>query len=311
MVLLRERRARPSYSNIPEGLEDLSGSDEVVGADGGEGGEASGSGSASCSESDGDAGSDNAQQQGSLSSGNSSEFNPEEDEEERPKRGRPKGSRDARPPSRSFDDDGDMDEGVSEEESEPGEEPEGDVVPLEPAASKNVKGRISVLPRQQASAPIYLQSEVNLIPPAYRQLIKESAGTLAKLPISRPSPVASDHKYRSLRSEVFPAGASTPWITRLTKEPRGRKTALKVENDGGDKGKRRQQEFIVNRRITLETPWQAWQGEGWWPEMHDTTGQSAPGQSTLRGWRMREEVRIGLDQVARAKMEELEIISEV
>jgi hypothetical protein len=45
--------------------------------------------------------------------------------------------------------------------------------------------------------------------------------------------------------------------------------------------------------------------------MYDASGASTPGPSRIKGWRMREEVRLGLDEVGRVGMEALDIISEV
>jgi transcription factor C subunit 6 len=316
MVSLRERKERVSYSNIPEGLEDLSSSEEGRGSAGGEDG---GNGSGDESGASGSGNSSGDEEEGSLSSGDSSEFNPEEEDDDRPKRGRPKGGKN-RPRAQESSEDEDMDEeGVSEdEESEVEELKEIEELDEEMGSlrkgsqtSRKSKGRVSILSRQQAGPTVYQKSEINLVPSAYRNLIKLSATTLAKLPAQRPPVPPHDQRYRSLGSLVFPSGGTVPWLTRLASSPDGRKSEIKFVDDKGDKGKRREIEVKVYKRTTLDIPWEAWKGEGWWPEMYDASGASTPGPSRIKGWRMREEVRLGLDEVGRVGMEALDIISEV
>jgi transcription factor C subunit 6 len=177
--------------------------------------------------------------------------------------------------------------------------------------ARKSKGRVSILSRQQAGPTVYQKSEINLVPSAYRNLIKLSATTLAKLPAQRPPVPPHDQRYRSLGSLVFPSGGTVPWVTRLASAPDGRKSEIQFVDDKGDKGKRRETEVKVYKRTTLDIPWEAWKGEGWWPEMYDASGTSTPGPSRIKGWRMREEVRLGLDEVGRVGMEALDIISEV
>ncbi|EIW71800.1 hypothetical protein TREMEDRAFT_27087 [Tremella mesenterica DSM 1558] len=75
------------------------------------------------------------------------------------------------------------------------------------------------------------------------------------------------------------------------------------------------------RTYPLVSPWQSWEGDGYWPEMYtgvrneSYVGKSGQGKKKsngeLRGeWISREDVRLGMDDVGKWKIDELEILDE-
>ncbi|ORY26711.1 hypothetical protein BCR39DRAFT_560442 [Naematelia encephala] len=174
--------------------------------------------------------------------------------------------------------------------------------------------------------PMYTSSDIHLFPSAYRQLIKD-----ASTRITKPEPRDQDlrkekerlrvlDKLRGVGTEAFPTGPTTPFTTRLVEKPGIGGEKLKVANDGGDPNVRRLRYRTVARNSALLEPWEAWQGEAWWPEMfQQPEKKKAKGKGKERekedngglpsGWTHRSEVRLGLEQIGRIPIDKLELLS--
>ena len=321
MVSLRERRSRPSYSDIPEGPEDFFNS--PTSASGEEFGAASSSDSGSGSNSQ--AGKVENEEP-SLSSGGSSEFQPDEDEAMRARMRKVKGKGRAttsmtRELSNS-DGYAEMDEPTSPTPLEPEDEP---LVPLAPSEQRLEAPRPSAPAPRKSSAP-QLHSDTMLLPAGYRELLKQSAARIAKAP-SSVSPaekhrLSKSEKYQLQGLDLYPDGPVTPFGTRLSAAPAGRggarvRVVEEPEDTGERKGKRQRRAYQVGRFVPLLAPWEVWEGEGWWPEMYagETSrghgkGKGKGNEKGRKGWLMREEVRMGLKGVGRVGFEGLELLSE-
>ncbi len=325
MVSLRERKARPSYSNIPEGLSDLSDSIEDEAGKGTGSGAGSGSGSP--------AGGLNDEEL--LSSGGSSGFRPDDGEEE--------GSNDREQGGEeevTDDEDEEMDQVDEEEESklEPLTPQEQRSFPAPPASSRNdepvnQKGPnrppASLGPRKH-NISSFVGPEVLKLPAPYRNLIKQSATRLAVPPLAtaHAQKIASNRKEKSRvqGSIVYPDGPVTPFGVRLTAPPSRRERAevevVEEPEEAGERSeKRRRRAYQVGRFVPLLSPWEVWEGEGWWPEMWEGVSGSSMGVGTgngkgkgkgkgRTGWKMRDEVRIRLEEVGRMRVDEVELLSE-
>lgn len=201
-------------------------------------------------------------------------------------------------------------------------------------------------PRSAQTA--YIQTEANLVPPAYRALIKKYAEEISP-PVRGSAGVANKDRTRTLEYDMLPFGPTTPFISRLRSRPGGRGVdevyivprGEKDEDWEKRKPDRSLRSHEVLKSVTLIEPWQTWQGEGWWPEMavpagHSTadnvpSGSKAAGPSKTsqkhgKGkaadhtpatppistgnyeWRMREDVRLGLDHVGRYKYDQMNFL---
>jgi hypothetical protein len=85
------------------------------------------------------------------------------------------------------------------------------------------------------------------------------------------------------------------------------------------KDARRQKLWNVEGAVPLAMPSDLWTGEGWWKGMYDP-GEAAQGQSGTKGnvgkdaglkkgWRLREEVQLGLEGVGRLTFSDLRPLS--
>lgn len=338
MVALRERKTRPSYSLLAGGQEILSDSD---GAN--EGNE----------QAEGDDGAAHLSENGdqtSISSGDASEFELEAGPSTISKgRRATKKRRDVNlDPALSSGDDDVVSDGVIEneddmmevtkEDDEPSEEELVSVDDLPKPAAEGVKkeSRPISAPRrsvnfpkpQTPGQPNYIQAEVNLLPPAYRQLIKESTVLLAKPPAPlrnvEADRIREKDRTRTWGVEVFPSGPSTPYSVRLTQEPTGRQIAeVEYVKEDADhvkrKHKRRAQGYKISQAVPLISPWQIWRGESWWPEMFrddwggdHLTGSTESEDSVNKGkgkMKTRSDVRLGLDSVGRLSLEQMEFLT--
>lgn len=390
MVSLRERTARPSYSNIPQGLENLSDSHSDAEP------EASGSGSKAVSQirrrrisestarsvsvgpskAVGAVGKDSDDE--GVSSGDSSEFAPSEGGRKKkmgkgPATGRldmkkrgagagaGMGSSGSESELRELGSDEDDEEGSGmdldgdddlEEDDLPRGKGKGKGTgkatgpPKSKTPGKGPKTNSRRVPPRSdrnphqplAAPPVYAQSDINLVPPAYRALIKTSAEGMVK-PTQAKAFVAD--KTRRAELDGFPAGSGLPFTTRLVR--RGGAGGMEVDGEEGsgkwevvvekaeDQVTRRKRAVAVDKGILGGVPREAWEGEGWWPEMYTGDGASdgilgkvgegskaagkrkaggSGGSQRLTGWTLRHEVRIGLDDVARGGMDELESVDE-
>lgn len=192
-----------------------------------------------------------------------------------------------------------------------------------------------VLPRRSAAGAIPQIDSINL-PAPYRALIKESATRLTVPRAPRVDDgrerVRNPQKARLAGSHEYPFGPVTPFGTRLKAPPprRGRVEVVVVnEPDDHEERRRKRQRraYHVGRFVPLLAPWQVWEGEGWWPEMLASHARPGTEQTKFKskgkgkgkereeeferaGWTMREDVRIGLDDVGRTSVDSLTILGE-
>ncbi|KAK4689340.1 transcription factor C subunit 6, partial [Tremellales sp. Uapishka_1] len=304
MVSLRERKARPSYSNIPEGLADLSASDDEDGDAG------PGAGSAM----------DEDDSEGDLSSGDSSAFDPSGEKET-------KGGRD--PPARSESEDDEVSDGANDEEEEE-EDTKGDHIsngrspdlvdinelPKPKSAPRSKAQPRPSLPRDAEVNSAYVHSEFNLLPLAYRDIIKDSSSVLVKGDTMDKKAVfdrireKERERTRYWGIEGFGTGPVTPFLTRLAAKPVGRGTSkIKMLVDGNDVKERRIRAIQIAKYVNNVPPWKIWEGEGWYPELYKP-GESSKVKGMPKDWRLREEIKMGYEGVGRSALSELEILSE-
>jgi transcription factor C subunit 6 len=328
MPSLRERSKRPSYALLVTGLEGLS-SDEERDSD--------------ASQAEGS----RAGPRRRATSGASIDFDPKEATQSK-KKGKGKaisvdddsGSEFEGASSEEEDDDmadDVVDENEQEEDEKEDIEKEEDVEEDELVAHDTplVRPRPRTTPSAFTNAPshsnqaAYVQSEANLIPQQYRQLIVKHAEVIAAPFRGKPSaqPKERDYKARSLDPGVMPFGPGTPYVTRLKKEVRGREGAQVIYDQKLGRGALDEDEEKLNRQtrmamvlryVSLLAPWQVWQGDGWWPEMapghpavtRQGVGAVAKGTpTTAEGWMRRDEVRLGLDRVGRYTIDQMNMLS--
>lgn len=321
---------------------------------------------------------DRAESSSSSASGNSSDHRPARNSKATKSKTTGKGKARALPSEDSGsdfqagseeeeDDDAEMDvdenddaaEAEAKEENNEEEEDEDDLVEL-------VDGDDDMLPRKKlgtagkgsntknwtglrSAQTAYVQTEANMIPPAYRALIKKYAEELA--PPIRGSPsgaITKDNRTRALDFDHLPFGPTTPFITRLRNSPirRGADEVYVAEPSSHDedwekrKRERSDRSAEIVKSVTLIQPWQTWEGEGWWPEMATVAGKgkATPHQTPVESskskvsqkhgkgkgvdqgerkpistgrfeWRMRDEVRLGLDHVGRYKLDQMDFLN--
>lgn len=178
------------------------------------------------------------------------------------------------------------------------------------------------------------ENNINDFPVEYRTLLKTSTQEMAKVvtvqTLPPPARIAIAHAAQAASSadkgripsglELLPYGPRAPYLTRLTRppapEPGGSRISELKVLDGGTEAERRERSVHVARAMSWLSPWQAWEGDGWWPEMGRgalrgaETSSPEAGPSRPPGWRSREEVRLGLDHVGRASLGTLDVISE-
>lgn len=352
MPSLRARGSRPSYALMAEGLENLS--DEDGSAEG------AGSKTAKKTKANGDDSSGGEDEDEDMSSGASSGFKPEPKGDKGAKgKGKSKGKKDdsgsdfAAGSGDDDDDDDDDDdtmdvEDEEDEKSDPepalrtiDDDDDDDVIPVsspKPSSSRPGVAKTGWNTRPgpggsgSKSAAAYVQTEADIVPPAYRALVKKHADVLAG-PLRGPPPEKlRDARSRALDAEQLPFGPTTPFITRLRSAPpkdRGSADVMVDSRIGHEeqweerKAKRQMYSVEYMRTVTLCDPWQIWQGEKWWPEMvskqgstsgsaHIDAGQEDPAASTSRNtdkgkgkastrhtWKARDEVDLGLHGVGR------------
>jgi hypothetical protein len=377
MVSLRERKARPSYSNIPEGLQNLTSSDEdseapAAGPSGSRIPARRGSGSSHPSAGSA-AGSPIApagprDEEDSVSSGDSSEFAPSDSDLDKKKRGRPRGStskgrstsaREASEATSGYADEqlgddsdaaeelkelGDV-EGEEEDSEEDGMDLDslkrgkkaggrgkkainGGTAGARPKSKKSVPYGGSDRPpgRPLAAAPAYIQSDINLVPTAYRQLIKTAAESMVRAP---PARVWTQGEAKKADLMGFPSGSGIPFTTRLEtvavpskkngkgkqQETTGREERRLVVEPAGPMVDRRRRAVQLEKGLTVGIGREAWEGEGFWREMYDPSmgegegSEILPNMEETKGWKLRQEVRLGLDDVGRMDLAGIKFLS--
>jgi transcription factor C subunit 6 len=179
----------------------------------------------------------------------------------------------------------------------------------------------------------YVQSDTNLIPLRYRELVVKHSEIIAAPFRGKPSatPKERDYRARTLDPVVLPHGPRTPFVTRLKKEVKGREMAEVIydqrlghdTNEVEEKLRRQRNASLVVKSVTLAAPWQVWQGEGWWPEMapgHPATAHRGAADRTeqaqqkgvprtAKGWTPRDAVRLGLEHVGQYRIEQMRLLS--
>lgn len=178
-------------------------------------------------------------------------------------------------------------------------------------------------------------SEINLIPPAYRDLIRKHAEIASAGKAINKADYRKEPRPTRLLHAYLPFGPTSPFVMHLKKEPEGREKAEVIKRDGSgswaERRKRRQKrQGEVVKSVTLVSPWQTWEGEGWYPEMcrkevgsdrsGTENGEASRSSNGMSGgpvngkgkekakehaYLSRDEVRLGLDKVGRYKPDEL------
>lgn len=163
--------------------------------------------------------------------------------------------------------------------------------PKTPRTPRRITGDI---PGRRSTAAARNSSTLNAFPPAYQDLLLNSAATLVrKADEHKPAPA-------SFRVPPFPPGPLTPFKTHLNSEPGAGVADIVVVDDPPHTTQRRDHMRDISKRVAIIPPWDAWEGEGWWPEMvEDNKGKGKAVDGPMPGWQWRSEVRLGLDDVGR------------
>ncbi|WVW86023.1 hypothetical protein I302_108061 [Kwoniella bestiolae CBS 10118] len=329
MVSLRERKARASYSNVADGLENLSSEDEQ---DPEAGPSTRPSKAGSGPPNSGDEEEDQADDT-SFSSGESSEFKPDSPEKKAKGKENGGGSQDER-----SEEDEDMEEDDLAEEDDIDDEDDIDpslrgmsCTPV-PAGSSKTKSstKIKKVPPTRpnvslAAPPIHGQSEISLLSLQHRAVIQASSVSLTKA--SNPSKNLDNERHSARERDqsrvhgpsAAPSGHQVPFETRLNGSPNngwaGKGEVQWIDQSGPSflrNENRRNNDWNRNVNLTFGAPWEEWRGEGWFPELF--VGNEDELQEGDRGkrdnWLLRDEVRLGLDDVGRWAKEELHFLTE-
>ncbi|WWC64454.1 uncharacterized protein I303_107064 [Kwoniella dejecticola CBS 10117] len=331
MVSLRQRKARASYSNVADGLEDLSSEDERAGS------YARASGSKAGSARSGDE--DDKGEGSSLSSGESSEFQPDS-----PTKTKGKGkAKDGGGHSEASESDGPAsDEEEDEEMDDVAEELDDEDIepsirgasntpnpksqpskPLNSIKGKRPPNRPAV---SLAARPIHGQSEISLLSLQHRALIQASSISLTKPNTALRSQVEGEKQNVRERDQsrahgptVIPSGHQIPFQTRLTQDPkRGwEKSSVEwIDQSGPNEQRnenRRNKDWAKHPFLTFSAPWEEWKGEQWYPELFIGNEEEVLEQDRGKreNWLMRDEARLGLDGIGRWAREELHFVNEI
>jgi transcription factor C subunit 6 len=167
----------------------------------------------------------------------------------------------------------------------------------------------------------------HILPEAYRKIIGASAEVLTKNTQGAKKVVASQEKdydkYRRFGVEGLAFGPPTPFVTRLTGPARDAGTEVRwtweSEDPEARKDARREKLWNVEGAVPLAMPSEIWTGEGWWKGMYDAgevvDGQGGPAGNKgkdagrKKGWKLREDVRLGLEGVGRSSSPSLRTLS--
>nr|XP_019010200.1 uncharacterized protein I206_04668 [Kwoniella pini CBS 10737]OCF48981.1 hypothetical protein I206_04668 [Kwoniella pini CBS 10737] len=330
MVSLRERKARASYSNVADGLADLSSEEEQAGASV----QASGSKDGSTNSADeGENGEDT-----SFSSGASSEFRPDSPSN---KKGKGKAKEEAEGsasdgPASDQDEDLEIDDAVEEEgldetDIDPSLREPSDIPNPKPRAPKpinSIKGKRPPPNRPAASLaahPIHGQSEIGLLSLQHRALIQASTVSMTKPNTIPKSQFDTDRHNARERDQskahgpsIFPSGHQIPFQTRLTSDPNHgwEKSDIEWIDQSGPNVQRnenrRNEDWGRHPFLTFSAPWEEWKGEQWYPELsignEDEIAEKDRGNR--ENWLLRDEVRLGLDDIGRWTKNELVFLNE-
>lgn len=175
------------------------------------------------------------------------------------------------------------------------------------------------------------------LPPAYRSILQQSTVVLAKPAVrteqQKQGTGRENEKYRNLGVEGFTSGPSTPVITRLTRHPREQPYSKELvrwvsDEHGEDTIKRKETRQVTGWKVQdyygLESPWEMWQGEGWWKGMYEDsrasvtkqvastaeTSRKGKGKDVDAGWKFRQDVKLGLEGTGRLKTSHSDLLSE-
>lgn len=351
MVSLRERKARPSYAELA-GVADLGQSSGSGSGSDAEGIEVAGSREAGVS-----AGPSRRRTRAPStdSSGDESVYDPTTDAAQGTGRARGRTADndeeldDEVAEEEAYESDEDEEEeSIKPPLSDEDEELVAITSPRSKSASRKQVGasRLHALGRTAAgpSGLSRTSKDPSILPPAYRALVKDATKAIAR-DSHRPAGQELDKlnartKLRSLRTEYFPVGPAAQWRTRLVRAPgpsrfggkgKGKERATdETQVDTGDvfvvmdeedraarHEARRRRAMKMVLHAPLLTPWEAWEGEAWWPELWTgDTGDEGPAGGSSRpeglpvGWRGRCEMDLGLGRVGRLKRDEVILLSE-
>ena len=340
MVSLRARKSQPSYTSLA-GLENISDEEERDDQNAGPSNLSKGGG-----EDEGD------QSDVSMSSGASSAFQPVQEEEgkqkglKRKRKGKGKAKADLRDGSESpFEAgsaNGDTSDDAELQSVKTDDEPmDTDLESIgEVTASKKGKGttkgaRIKsglkegvipayglVRPTKSTTMSSGQTKDNSSLHPTLKELVKQSSETIAKgQKASVLTTTVRDHeKYKTTGLNGMSSGPITPFTTVLADDPKKTaemKTTWEPVDIAARRLKRQTENWEVNPRIPLYSPWNVWQGEGWWPEMyHPSRSQSSAHTKKGKGkdkgslgnpdWKLREEVDLGLGLVGRYRPQDIQ-----
>lgn len=293
MVSLRQRKPQRQYSDIAPGLHDLS--DE----------ENSGQGSSSRPPKDDD--------DISISSGESSEFKPGSPEKQAAK-------------GAAIDDDEEMEDdeplrSIHDTHTSPAKRPIKKARSQSKGKGKAIAPSSVFVTPTVRSSPVPKPSEGNPlshIPLEYLRLLGQSAKSIVKPP--EPAPDAQRQafetwlkKKKGNSREESILDSPLPFFTRLLKDPQNGSVrpkvewSPKVESSLTAKQEKKEKRNQLNN-IALGVPWDLWRGEGWWPEMY--IGPEGGGDGKRTEWLMREDVRLGLENIGRFKKSELVFLAQ-
>lgn len=283
MVSLRTRGARPSYTNVAEGLQELE---------------------------------DDAPAPGSpLSSGNSSAFEPGEaegsgerdrddaDDLELEAEVEPEVKREPKTPGKKPRG-GKAAAGAGKRRT-PGGTPAPTAADTpkqrRPETKRGDVTKVDLGTGTRSTEKAYVRSSLNAFPTAYRNLLRDSSQALARGSGGRVSQV-QDRTIRSARLvTTFPPGPMLPFSTKLAAAPQPRaRSTVTVESCGGSVSeqieRRRTAARETAKEVGVQIPWAAWRGEGWWPELCGSgKGKGKAVDDGLPdGWRLREDIHFAL-----------------
>ncbi|WWC94831.1 hypothetical protein V866_001681 [Kwoniella sp. B9012] len=325
MVFLRERKARASYSNVADGLENLSSEDEQAGPS-----NHPSKANSPNSEEEGDQGDDT-----SFSSGESSEFKPDSPEKKGKGKDRADGSQNGEAEDDDEDDEMEEEEEKDDEPDEAGIEDDdidpslremsGTSAPRTKLPTKNKKVPPIRPGVSLAAPPIHGQSEISLLSLQHRALIQTSSVLLTKPNTTSKNLDNERHQARDRDQSrvhapsIFPSGHQVPFETRLTASPNngwaGKGEVQWIDQSGPSSQRnenRRNTDWDRHMHLTFGSPWEEWRGEGWFPELF--VGNEDELQEKDRGkrenWLLRDEVRLGLDDIGRWTNEEIQFLTE-
>ncbi|WVQ84912.1 hypothetical protein IAT38_007075 [Cryptococcus sp. DSM 104549] len=161
------------------------------------------------------------------------------------------------------------------------------------------------------------QSDIFLIDNKYRQHMKDYAGKMEMGydPTGGLAKIAAEKQRTQDRDrgrEDPLLARSVPFSTRLGGDPMMGAASPDVvwQEEPAHKrlGKKEQRQW--QKAIASGIPWDTWRGEGWWPEMYLGGVEGENGDAKRDAWLMKDQIRLGLDDVGRVMRKDLVLLSE-